>query len=87
MHRPRRLEHTRSDLIHLSCSLVSDGVQPLEIPPRKEEVGMQKEKTAEVTNDVPPSSGEAELGKASKTDDPPRKKASRVGDDDLPPMM
>ncbi|XP_019717867.1 LIM and calponin homology domains-containing protein 1-like isoform X3 [Hippocampus comes] len=54
---------------------------------RKEEVGMQKEKTADVTNDVPPSSGQAELGKASKTDDPPRKKASRVGDDDLPPMM
>uniref|UniRef100_A0A3Q3D7F6 LIM and calponin homology domains-containing protein 1-like n=1 Tax=Hippocampus comes TaxID=109280 RepID=A0A3Q3D7F6_HIPCM len=65
----------------------SGGVQPLEIPPRKEEVGMQKEKTADVTNDVPPSSGQAELGKASKTDDPPRKKASRVGDDDLPPMM
>ncbi|XP_077426592.1 LIM and calponin homology domains-containing protein 1-like isoform X4 [Vanacampus margaritifer] len=61
--------------------------QPLEILLRKEKVDEQKEKTADVTNVALPPRREADLGKASKTEDPPRKKASWVGDDDLPPMM
>ncbi|XP_077380153.1 LIM and calponin homology domains-containing protein 1-like isoform X1 [Festucalex cinctus] len=63
---------------------------------RKEKADEQKQKTADVTNvtpsqlqldDVIPPRREAELGKASKAEDPPRKKSSWAGDDDLPPMM